>query len=282
MIRTSVINDNHCYNIATAKISLTTSCINLNKMFKKAKKDLLVNLHSNSQKEILYSLEDNTVFSDKYMLQYILSFVHNPRKFKFILRCKDVCDQVILPVFKNLQIKSSEKFYLEDENIFLGKKCNTIDKTIMNNGYIIFEKKSSIDIEFDIVSIDKKIFSPFIKYDNLMINFINPKTGIYYSHNYKEFAVIGVSNYEYNLRSSFMKLVMLFFYYGKHESNIKLCIVDAIDWLRQHINVMQEYKLSDYDKQTLQDEINKVETVSEDSFTKDMLESFKKIVVTFN
>jgi hypothetical protein len=124
--------------------------------------------------------------------------------------------------------------------------------------------------------------SPFLRVKNNIINILNPLSGIYYSHNFKDCAVIGVENFERNVETSFMKLTLMFYNFGINKGDMSLCMLDAVDWLRQYINNIGEYKLCEYNKQTLFEELNKVEKLPCSIFTEDILYNFKNFAISFN
>ncbi len=145
--------DNSFY-VGTASITLNTSCINLKKIYSKVKNDFYNELSYKSQQKVLIK-SDNIILSDKYLLDYILSFVQKTRKFKFSNMRQISREYILLPYFSNFNIISSEKYYLEDENIFLGKKYNIIDPNVEAKGYIVFDKQSDVKLMFDLLCVKK-------------------------------------------------------------------------------------------------------------------------------
>lgn len=281
MIRITSLSCDNSFYAGTASITLNTSCINLKKLYSKVKNDFYNELSYKSQQKVLIH-SDNVILSDKYLLDYILSFVQKTRKFKFSNMRQINREYILLPYFSNFNIISSEKYYLEDENIFLGKKYNIIDPNIEAKGYIMFDKQSEVKLIFDLLCIKKDSTSPFLKVKNNIINILNPLSGIYYSHNFKDYVVIGVENFERNVETSFMKLTLMFYNFGINKGDISLCVLDSVDWLRQYINNIGEGKICEYNKHTLFEELNKVEKLPCSIFTEDILCNFKNFAISFN
>jgi hypothetical protein len=154
MIRITSLSCDNSFYVGTASITLNTSCINLKKIYSKVKNDFYNELSYKSQQKVLIK-SDNIILSDKYLLDYILSFVQKTRKFKFSNMRQISREYILLPYFSNFNIISSEKYYLEDENIFLGKKYNIIDPNVEAKGYIVFDKQSDVKLMFDLLCVKK-------------------------------------------------------------------------------------------------------------------------------
>jgi hypothetical protein len=253
----------------------------LKKIYTKAKNDFYNELSYRCQKKVLIK-SDNVILSDKYLLDYILSFVQKTCKFKFSNIQEASQEYVLLPYLSNFNIISSEKYYLEDENIFLGKKYNNIESNIEAKGYIVFDKQSDVKLKFDLLCVKKDSTTPFLKVKNNIINILNPISGIYYSHIFKDYAVIGVEKFERNVETSFMKLTLIFYSFGINKGEMSLCMLDALDWLRQYINNIGEGKICEYNKQTLYEELNRVEKLPRNIFTEDIVCNFKNFAISFN
>jgi hypothetical protein len=281
MISITNLTCENSFYVGTANISINTSCINLKKLYDKAKNDFYNELNYLSQKKVL-SNSNNTVLADKYMLDYILSFVQKTRKFKFSNIQQIGEAYTLVPYLNNFGVRSAEKYYIEDENIFLGKKYNKLEKDIEAKGFLMFDKQCDVNIRFDLFCIKKDSTTPFLKIRNNIINILNPMSGIYHSHNFKNYAVIGVSNFEKNVETSFMKLALMLYSFGINKGNMSLCMLDAIDWLRQYINNIGEGKICEYNKQTLFEELNKIEKLPCSIFTEDTVSNFKNFAISFN
>ncbi len=281
MIRVTNLTCDNSFYAGTVSISLNTSCINLKKLYNKASKDFYNELSYQSQKKVL-SKSDNIILSDKYVLDHILSFVQKTRKFKFSNIRQMNQEYMLVPYLNNFCINSSEKYYMEDENIFLGKKYNKLEKDIEAKGFLMFDKQSNIELKFDLLCAKKDSVTPFLKIRNNIINILNPLAGIYYSHNFKDYVVVGVENFEENIERSFVKLVLMFYHFGINRCDVRMCMLDAIDWLRQYINNIGEGKIYEYNKQTLYEELNKVEKLPCSIITEDIQNNFKNFAISFN
>lgn len=282
MIRIINLNQSNCHYVGSAHISTNTSCVNLRKLFKTVKNDFYNELSYISQKNVLSKCDNNIILGDRYLLDYILSFVQKTRRFKFENIRKITEEYTLLPFFNNFKISSTEKYYMEDENIFLGKKYNILESNLETKGFIMFDNKSYVKLSFDLFCVNKNDITPFLKMNGNIINMLNPKSGIFHSHNFKDYAVIGVSNFEKNVQASFMKLVLMFYKFGINKGNMNLCMFDAIDWLRQHISNIRDNTIYEFNKQTLWEDLNKIERLSSNIFTEHIVSNFKNFAISFN
>jgi len=75
---------------------------------------------------------------------------------------------------------------------------------------------------------------------------------------------------------------LIFYSFGINKGEMSLCMLDALDWLRQYINNIGEGKICEYNKQTLYEELNRVEKLPRNIFTEDIVCNFKNFAISFN